>query len=143
MIRSLCQPQRQQSRIVHGKFVYFGKSADDPEGEKAPNTWLDQKGEFLAGRTPRNGMGATIEDICNQFLAHKDELRKSGEIAQRTFSEYQSTGKWIAKAFGHKTPITAIVADDFRHLRAGIAAVWGPVRLGNEIQRIRSVFKHG
>jgi len=130
------------AKKIRQKLHYFGKTADDPEGEKALNRWLDEKDELLAGRTPRNGVGVTVEEICNQFLAHKDELLKSGEIARRTFSDYQSTGKRIAKAFGHKTPITAIVADDFRNLRAGIAAVWGPVRLGNEIQRVRGVFKY-
>ena len=34
-----------------------------------------------------------------------------------------------------------MVADDFRRLRAAVAKVWGPVRLGNEIQRVRSLFK--
>ena len=36
-----------------------------------------------------------------------------------------------------------LVADDFRRLRAQIAKQWGPVRLANEIQRVRSVFKYG
>jgi integrase len=130
------------AKKVRGKFQYFGKTADDPQGEKALNLWLDQKDELLAGRTPRTGVGITVEDVCNQFLAHKDELRLAGEITERTFNEYESTGKRIAVVMGHKTPITAIVADDFRHLRAGIAKVWGPVRLANEIQRVRGVFKY-
>jgi integrase len=123
---------------------YFGKVVDDPQGEKAVNLWLDQKDELLAGRTPRAGTtdAATVEDICNQFLAHKDELRKAGEITERTYAQYLATGKRIARAFGHKTPVDTLVADDFRHLRAGIAKDWGPVSLANEIQRVRSVFKY-
>ncbi len=35
------------------------------------------------------------------------------------------------------------MADDFGHLRRAIARQWGPVRLGNEVQRIRCVFKFG
>src|SRR5207249_9831548 len=33
--------------------------------------------------------------------------------------------------------------DDFENLRAKIAQAWGRIRLGNEIQRVRSVFKYG
>jgi integrase len=33
--------------------------------------------------------------------------------------------------------------DDFDKLRAKTAKRWGPVRLGNEIQRVRSIFKFG
>jgi hypothetical protein len=36
-----------------------------------------------------------------------------------------------------------LASDDFEKLRAEIAKVWGPVRLANEIQRVRSVFKYG
>ena len=36
-----------------------------------------------------------------------------------------------------------LAADDFDKLRVSIAKKWGPVRLGNEIQRVRSVFKYG
>jgi len=127
---------------VRGKLHYFGRTANDLEGKKALTLWLDQKDELLAGRTPRSGRGVTIEEICNQFLAHKDELCKAGKITQKTFREYQSTGKRIAKAFGHKTPVDANIADDFRRLRAAIAKVSGPVRLANEIQRVRGVFKY-
>ena len=41
------------TKKVKGRFHYFGKVADDPEGEKALNLWLDQKDDLLAGRTPR------------------------------------------------------------------------------------------
>ncbi len=132
------------AKKVRGKLHYFGKASTDPQGEKALDLWLAQKDELLAGRIPRAGTtaGATVEDICNQFLAHKDELRKAGEITERTYAEYLATGKRLAKTFGHKTPVDTLIADDFRHLRAGIAKDWGPVRLGNEIQRVRSVFKY-
>ncbi len=34
-------------------------------------------------------------------------------------------------------------ADDFETLRAAMADRWGPVRLGNEVQKVRTVFKYG
>jgi integrase len=36
-----------------------------------------------------------------------------------------------------------LVSDDFKYLRSSIAESWGPIRLGNEIQRVRSIFKFG
>lgn len=126
---------------VKGKAHYFGKTADDPKGEKALSLWLDQKDELLAGRTPRTGPGVTVEDVCNEFMAHKEGLRDSGEIVQASYAEYLASAKRLAAAMGHKTPVESLVADDFRRHRAGISKVWGPVRLSNEIQRVRSIFK--
>jgi integrase len=130
------------AKKVCGKLHYFGKTADDPKGEKALDLWLDQKDELLAGRTPHIGTTIKVAEIVNQFLAHKEELLNAGEITQRTFAEYEATGKRVASAFGRLTPVDALVAVDFRHLRASIAKDWGPVRLGNEIQRVRSIFKY-
>ena len=82
-----------------------------------------------------------MEDVCNQFLSHKEGRLLSGEIAQGTYNEYLSTGNRLAKVFGKKTPVGAVAVDDFRRLRASIAKVSGPVRLGNEIQRVRSILR--
>jgi integrase len=46
-------------------------------------------------------------------------------------------------SFGRDRPLDDLRPDDFERLRATIAKVWGPIRLGNEIQRVRSVFKFG
>jgi integrase len=45
--------------------------------------------------------------------------------------------------FGRIRPVDDLAADDFEMLRADIAKQWGPVRLGNEVQRVRTVFKYG
>jgi integrase len=39
--------------------------------------------------------------------------------------------------------VSDVAADDFGRLRAGIAKKWGPTALGNEIQRVRVLFKFG
>jgi len=119
-----CHASNRWAKKIRGKLHYFGKASTDPKGKKALGLWLDQKDELLSGRTPRRAgttTGPTVEDICNEFFAHKDELRKTGEITERTYEQYLATGKRLAKAFGHKTPVDDLVADDFRHLRAGIA----------------------
>ncbi|MCD4728171.1 MAG: tyrosine-type recombinase/integrase, partial [Pirellulales bacterium] len=45
--------------------------------------------------------------------------------------------------FGLMRPVGDLIADDFRRLRTSIARQWGPIRLSNEIQRTRSIFKYG
>ncbi len=44
--------------------------------------------------------------------------------------------------FGADTPIDTLSPDAFQRLRANIAKQWGPVRLANEIQRVRSLFRY-
>ena len=92
------------AKKIKGKLHYFGKTADDPKGEKALDLWLDQKDELLTGRPPRiaDSGGPTVEFICNQFMAHKEGRLNSGEIAQRTYDEYLGTAKRVAKVLGHQ-----------------------------------------
>ena len=38
------------AKKVRGKLCYFGKVVNDPQGEAALNTWLDQKDELLTSQ---------------------------------------------------------------------------------------------
>lgn len=132
------------AKKVRGKLIYFGRIADDPQGEAAVNKWLDQKEDLLAGRTPReNRDGLTVEDLCDHFVNAKREFVVSGEITKRTFDEYYATCQRLLERFGASRLVDDLRPEDFDKLRAAVAKVWGPVRLGNEIQRVRTVFKFG
>ncbi len=130
---------------VKGQHRYFGKVADDPQGKAALNLWLDQKDALLAGRQPRAKApeAVAVRNLCNSFLSHKKALLEAGELAERTFKEYHATCARLVKAFGRTRPVDDLIAEDFRRLRSQIARQWGPIRLSNEIQRVRSVFKYG
>jgi integrase len=131
------------AKKVRGKFVFFGKCADDPDGVAALNLWLDQKDDLLAGRTPREAKdGLTVRDLCNRFLTAKQQQRDAEEITPRTWSDYKLTTDRIIGQFGKTRLVTDLGSEDFEALRAAIAANWGPVALGNEIQRVRVVFKY-
>jgi integrase len=132
------------AKKVLGNFRYFGKVADDPEGKAALEKWLDQKDDLLAGRTPRPADPAirTVLDLSNHFLTHKRSLLTAAEITDQTFNEYYGTCERLIRVFGKNTPIDSIVAADFARLRSDIAKKWGPIRLANEIQRVRGVFKY-
>lgn len=127
------------AKKVRGKLHYFGKW-DDPVAALAK--WLDQKDDLLAGRTPRpKADGLTIRNLCNKYLTHKRHLADAGEITARTFQEYYETADRIVVAFGKARLVVDLDASDFEAFRAKLAKTRGPVCLGNEISRVRSVFK--
>jgi integrase len=103
-----------------------------------------QADDLHAGRTPRvRADGLTVADLCNRFLTAKQHSLASGEITARTFNDYRRTTDRLVAMFGKTRLVDDLASDDFEFLRADIAKTWGPVRLGNEVQRVRSVFKYG
>jgi integrase len=131
---------------VRQRFHYFGPvdpDASDYGAQAALERWLDEKDALLAGRVPRvSSTGVTIRELVNRFLTNKQRLLDSGEIVARTFSDCKSTCKRIVDFFGRERLVDDLAADDFGQLRVEMAKGWGPVRLGNEIQKTRSIFKY-
>jgi integrase len=82
-------------------------------------------------------------DLCNRFLTAKKRQLEAGEITARTFTEYRNTTDRLFAKFGKTRFVDDLAADDFESLRADISKSCGPVRLGNEVQRVRTVFKYG
>ena len=87
--------------------------------------------------------GLTIADLCNRFLTAKQRSLEASEITAKTFTDYRATTDRLVTTFGKTRIVDDLASDDFEALRASIAKVWGPVRLGNEVQRVRIVFKYG
>ena len=85
--------------------------------------------------------GLTIRDLCNRFLTAKRHLLDNGEITDRTFADYYHSCDRIVTTFGKHRLVEDLAADDFEKLRIMLAKTLGPVTLGNEIGRIRVVFK--
>jgi integrase len=132
------------AKKVRGKHVYFGKVADDPDGQAALELWLVQKDALLAGRTPRaDPAGLTIRELLDRFMVSKRHLLDTREVTPRRVAELYATCRRIGDAFGMNRPVEDLAADDFERLRKAIAKTWGPVRLGNEVQNVRGVFKFG
>src|SRR5207249_3162659 len=101
-----------------------------------------QRDDLHAGRTPRvEADGLTVRDLCNRFLTTKRHLLDTHEITPRTWQDYYGTCVALVAAFGKTRLVADLAADDFERLRARLADRYGAVRLGNEIQRVRSVFK--
>ncbi len=147
---------------INGRIHYFGKWGRIVDGVMIRienDGWADalqlykaQADDLHAGRRPRirravseadEKKALTVADLCNRFLTAKLRKRTSGELDLRTFAEYKQTTDLITAAFGTNRPVDNLAADDFEELRAQMAQRWGPVRLGNAITRVKSVFKYG
>lgn len=132
------------AKKYHGQTYYYGKASSDPDGTAAHDNWMLFKEYDRTGR-PRPEKGGDnivrLHTVINEFLAHKEARRDSGELAPRTFIRYEATGKFLSDYFGRETPVEHLAPSDFEGLRAEMAKRWGPVALGVEIQTIRSMFK--
>jgi integrase len=136
---SVHRPQnRPVLQKIRGKIPYFGRDLD-----AALANWEREKNDLLAGRTPRPDTdAATVRDACNAFLDSKEAKLQNGEIGARTWKESKETTDLLISAFGRLRLLSDLRPDDFSKLRERMAKKWGPVRLGNAIQRVRSVFKY-
>lgn len=140
---------------IRGQTYYFGRWARVVDGKltrvdgdgwnEALELYKLQADDLHAGRTPRktNGDGLTVMELCNRFLTAKQHQVDAGELTCRTFAEYRATTDRLVTTFGKNRLVVDLASHDFETLRAAVANVWGPVRLGNEVQRVRTVFKYG
>lgn len=144
-----------QKKIL-GKTRYFGRWGRIRNGkmERLPGDgWKEalalykaQADDLHAGRTPRVGNvgeGLTLAALSNQFLTAKLRKQNSGEITPRTFAEYKDATDLLIAQFGKERLVDDLAAEDFEMLRDAMTQRWGPVRLGNEIQKVRTIFKYG
>jgi integrase len=127
------------AKKIRGRTHYFGPW-DDPDG--ALKKYMEQREALHAGRKPRDESdGLTCKELVNRFLRAKAALRDAGEITRRSWDDYKAACDIIIEDFGKGRLVEDIDPDDFGILRRRLAKKWGPVTLGNAIQRIRVVFK--
>ena len=127
----------QWSKKIRGRVHYFGPWAD-PQG--ALSRYLAVKDDLHAGREPRSRGGFAVGELCNHFLTTKKRLLDNGEITNRTFQDYHRTCQKAVNFFGKNRLVRDLVPDDFNAYRRKLAETLGPVALGNEIQRTRTLF---
>jgi len=133
-------PSGRLYKKIKGKRHYFGYASD---WQAALDKYLAEKDHLLTGRKPPENLdGLTIGDLCNRFLTSKTKRLKSGELSERSFRDYYVTCENVIAAFSRNRLVEDLTADDFDNLRANLAEKRGPVALGNEIGRVRMVFKY-
>jgi integrase len=135
-------PSRRWCKKIRGKLHYFGK-LDDPTAalERFNREWPYLKD----GRTPLSldaPDGLTVRVLCNKFLTAKKARLDSGELSPRTFADYFTICGQLVDGLGRDRRVDDLRTDDFAALRAKWSRTWGAVRLRNEINRARVVFKY-
>jgi integrase len=140
---------RRWAKKIKGRLVYFGPWADP---QKALDKFLTQKDDLYSGRRPVDPDNVfTVEVLVNKFLAHKRHLLDTGELSPRSFRDYYhedkehkalGTCQQVIDLFGWDRPVTDLRPEDFAAYRVKVSKTVGPVTLGNEIQRVRSLFKY-
>jgi integrase len=127
------------AKKIRGKLHYFGPWADP---DAALQKYLAEKDALHAGRKPRESSdGLTIKEMANRLLLAKAALRDAGEITCRTWQDYKDAGAILLQHLGKSRLVEDIDPEDFAALRKAMARKWGPVTLGNVIQRMRVMFK--
>ena len=133
-------PSGQWAKKINGNTYYFGRWSD-PDG--AEEKYKAERDDLMAGRIPRDRQpgGCTIQALCEKFLEQKKARLPTGEISQRSIDDYDRTCAKITCSFSENRLVEDLTPDDFARLRGEMAENYGPVRLGNEVIRIRCVFK--
>jgi hypothetical protein len=118
---------------IRGKIHYFGPW-EDPDA--ALTEYKKQKDALHAGRKPREETeGTTLKQLANKFLNAKKSLLYAGQLTPRSWHDYKTTTDLLVAKFGKSRLVADLDPADFATLRNAMAKKWGPVRLGNTIQR--------
>ncbi len=131
---------RRWAKKIRGRFVYFGPWADP---DAALQKYLREKDALHAGLTPTDtSEGLTVYQLCGRFLTTKKRLMDADELSIHSFNDYAATCKRLLKVFSKGRLVADLRPNDFERLRAFMAKRWGPVRVGNEINRTRIIFNY-
>jgi integrase len=133
-------PNGQWCKKIKGKLHYFGPLAD---WQAALDLFQEQKDDLYAGRTPRRrGDGPTLAELMNRFLYSKKLLVESGEIAVRSYADYERTCDKIQECIPTSRLLSDLATGDFEKLRADLANGHGPTTLKGDLGRARMVFNY-
>jgi integrase len=83
-----------------------------------------------------------MEDAVNAFLTAKDTKVQSGELTQRSWNDYRGSCQRILDAFGRGRVVEDLRPEDFEAFKATLARGRNLTSVGNEIQRVRCVFRY-
>jgi integrase len=128
------------AKKIKGRLHYFGPWGD---ADAALAKYLAEKDDLHAGRTPRPDPGnATVKDAANRFLNHKATLLEAGALSKLTWRKYKEAVDVMVGRFGKTRLVADLRQDDFTGLKGHRSGRWGPHRMADFIQIVRSVFKH-
>ena len=91
------------------------------------------------GEDDETGDLLTVKDVCNRFLTAQGRRVDTKELSQRTFNDYLSTCRKL-KAHANCL-VDDLTPEDFSKYRSVIAETKNIIGTGNEVTRIKTIFK--
>ena len=140
---------------INGKIHYFGKWGKvvngklvriQPDGgwQAASELYEQRREAIYANRKVRvKSDELTLKDLCNRYRYAKEQKMNAGRITAGRYSEIISTTDLLIAQFGKDRPLDDLEPVDFEKLLNTMTKRWGPVRLGNAITNVKSVFIYG
>jgi integrase len=129
------------AKKIRGKLHYFGVWSD-PDGALA--NYLKEKDDLHAGRKPRPEPEAvSVRELCNAFLNAKQAKVDAHELSPLTWGKYKQVCDLLVNQLGRTRLVADLRAEDFAAICGHMARNWGPLRVRDFVQHIRSVFKFG
>lgn len=129
----------QYCKKIDGHLRYFGT-----DHKAALDLYLREASDLAAGIEPRRTVepGAyTIDDLVNEYLESRYGDVEAGDLSARQFQDYRAIGELLAALLGKPRRLCTLAPADFAALRSKMADRWGLTRLGNQIGRVRTMFK--
>jgi integrase len=125
------------------KVFYFG-SLDN--WQAAHDKYKAEVDDLIAGRTPesRDADGMRLLDLVNKFLHVKRALVEAIEptLTLRSWYDLHQTCQRIVDVLGKDRIVESLNPADFEKLLADYGKTWKAVRVGNEVNRARGIFKY-
>jgi integrase len=123
------------AKKVSGKIIYFGRW-DNPAGA------LAEYERFAGARIDTVSQAAMcLADACNLFLTSKEEDKDQGKLSSRTYEDYKSMCKRLLAFLGRERDMAELQPEDFAAYRRTREEKCNLVSVGNEITRVRTLFK--
>src|SRR5262245_36492789 len=129
------------AKKIRGKLHYFGPWAD-PDAALA--RYLAERDDLHAGRKPRaEPEELTVRELCNAFLNAKQAKVDADELSPLPWQKYRQVCDLLVAQMGKTRVVQDLRPVDFGRLRNAMTSKWGPLRVRDFIQHIRSVLKFG
>jgi integrase len=140
---------------INSRLCYFGawgrlisgvltQLPNGGEWREALQRFNAEKDALYDGRSPlpESADARTVRDICNAFMRAKTESFEQGDIGLRMLEEYRTTCEFLIRKLGRDRLVDDLKPRDFEKLRADISKRRGPAGLGNQVVRVKSIFKY-
>jgi integrase len=91
---------------------------------------------------PAETVGVTVKQVCDSFLAYKEQEHLAGQIGERHVKDLYAAALLLADVIGRDRVVQSLTPQDFHKLRIAIVGKHSPTIAKNLISRIKSIFGH-